>query len=544
MDPWRQIETRPRPDAGGKQVDIHVRPKTGRAFIYRAQASLGRERLLAEVLNRLRRIRDSPTKRIRERRFNVWYGTATPMDAEPLEVIMIPDRFDFATWELLEDLGQLPSYLESGSFPVADIDGGPLARYDHGEITAYVAPTVVADQGAGEDVLLRSSTVAEPKRRPPTKWILPPKGRSPRWHTIQVWEENHERILDFTWHIRAAGTYARLAAIAEEHLGISVCEGLDASDPRYGLLRIGFLRPDVSAVPVAVFLRADLPDRLKYIVLAHELSHYAFHFPLLYLGAIVDDMSRVVPEAAPVFDAVVTQHLDRDALEAQADRYASLFLIPPQYDLNGFADIYSEVGRGGPTADELAWRFLQPLIPGAVDEAITWSNVHQMSQLAAADIDAIDETPASVYARMLKATIDRINGREHDPDQRISQGMGAIQEAFDEIVATVLNTSVDEARASFRDRMGPPDPTSVPDDMQPERFDLVAPAVLPAGTLPRALHLVPAPSNPQGRTTGLWLDRHHDRDPPMSVEGWSELLEDDVAIRLYRHEAWQPPLGT
>lgn len=36
MDPWREIETRPKLDAGGKPVDIHVRPETERASLHDA----------------------------------------------------------------------------------------------------------------------------------------------------------------------------------------------------------------------------------------------------------------------------------------------------------------------------------------------------------------------------------------------------------------------------------------------------------------------------------------------------------------------------
>lgn len=549
VDPWREIEVRPAPDAGGKSVDVHVRPDEGRTFVFSVARSLGRDRLLQEVVIRLRRIRDARAKTIRDRRFNLWYGTARSVAGEELEAIMIPDPFDFATWKLLADLGDLPGHLEGGRFPVAELDGGPLARYDHGQITVYLAASASA-AGWDEDVEVRSATVTTPERHVPTKWILPPSGRSPRWHDQDVWDANRIRILKLAAGLQAAGSYSRLAQVTERHLGIAVREQLAAADRRYGLLRVGFVDTRDFSVPVAVFLRHDLPDGLKYIVLAHELAHYTFHFPLLYLGALIDDLARLVPEAAPVFDAAVARYVDRDALENQADHLASAFLIPAMYDLNQFADMYMEVGRrGGPSARELAWRFLQPLIPGAVDEAITWRNVEQMSELAAKDLTALADAPTSLYARMLKATVERMDGARHDPDHHIEEGLAGLQETFDRISTIVTTFGVDGARVVLLEEIAEseaaPVPASVPDDMHPERYDELAPAVpLPAGVLARALHLVPASSNPDGDRNGAWLDRHHPDEPPLTIDGWRDLLEDDVVLRLYRHEAWQPPLRT
>ncbi|MGH2836932.1 MAG: ImmA/IrrE family metallo-endopeptidase [Thermoleophilaceae bacterium] len=540
VDPWRDIEVRPMPDAGGKQVDIHVRPGGARAFVYDEHRALTRELVLDEVLTRLRRIRDARAKRVRERRFNVWYGTLTSsITGQELALIMLPDRFDFAAWSLLADLADLPGHLEQSNLGTADVTGGPLARYEHGQITAYVAATVPGASLLAPDLQLRSATVREPERRAPTQWMLPPTGVASRWHTGDSWQDNRVRILDFVWRLKAAGTYGRLAEITEKHFGISVREELGAADNRYGLLRLGFLRTDDLAVPVAVFLRADLPDALKYVVLAHELSHYLLHFPMLYLWALIDDWGRLLPEAAPVFEAAVAQRLDRDALETQADHFASNFLIPPMYDLATVAEIYRETGRS-PSAAELAWRFVQPLIPGAVDEPIGWTNLKRMSELAAADLDAVTESPNTVYARVLRATVARVEGHEHDPGQRIANGLDAIQQSFDEIVEIGLSMPNEQARAKLGARIEATAQPALPDDMLPGRFEPLPPNRVRTGQLARAIHLIPARANPMGDVAGLWLDRHHPTEPPLTIDGWRKSIEDDVAVRLYRHEAWQP----
>jgi hypothetical protein len=51
---------------------------------------------------------------------------------------------------------------------------------------------------------------------------------------------------------------------------------------------------------------------------------------------------------------------------------------------------------------------------------------------------------------------------------------------------------------------------------------------------------VPAEGNSDGDAAGLWIDRHHPELPAETLSAWRELLYEDVALRLYRHEAWQP----
>jgi hypothetical protein len=122
-----------------------------------------------------------------------------------IELRAMPDRFDSATWRLLADL---PGHLELSNLGTADVAGGPLARYEHGQITAYVAVNVPDASLLGPDLLLRSATVTEPGRRAPTQWMLPPRGMASQWHTGASCRENRIRILDFVWRLKAAGTPA------------------------------------------------------------------------------------------------------------------------------------------------------------------------------------------------------------------------------------------------------------------------------------------------------------------------------------------------
>lgn len=540
FDPWRDIEERPTADVAGKPVDVHTRPAEGSAFVYMLNDGVAHETMLEAILERLRRIRDASSKRVRERRFNVWYGT-TPDAAGDLAAIMFPDRFDYRAWRRLQDLDGLPGYLHQGSFLVAELDGGPIARYDHGTITGYLSPTAPPSDGPA-DVQWRSATVVVPARSAERKWMLPPSGRASAWHTGETWDANRLRLLGFVWHLRAPGTYERLRLLTEKHFGIVVREDLGAADSRYGVLRMGFLRWSDFAIPVGVFLRGDLPDDLKYLVLAHELSHYALHFPLLYLGALVDDIARSVPEAAATFEAAVATHIDHNALERQADHFMSHFLIPARYDVQRLAGVFSEMGRQ-PSAAEWVWRFLQPLLPGAVDEGITWRNLEAMTTLAAEDLAALDDAPTTLYARVLKAAVERVEGLEHDPGNAIAAGLDELQATFDEITRIVTSMDNEEARAVLRQRMAKETSdisASSPRDMQLDRYELLPAVALESGQLARAIHLVPAADNPGGNEAGRWVDRHHPDQPAETIPGWRELLYDDVAIRLYRQEAWQP----
>jgi hypothetical protein len=122
-----------------------------------------------------------------------------------------------------------------------------------------------------------------------------------------------------------------------------------------------------------------------------------------------------------------------------------------------------------------------------------------------------------------------------------------LQDTFDEITEIVTSLTNEEARAALAARAAEAAAESaeavksVPDDLRPGRYELLPPAVAaPTGQRARAVHLVPAKGNPDNNASGLWIDRHHPELPPQTIAGWRELVHDDVSIRLYRHEAWQP----
>src|SRR5206468_4279164 len=121
------------------------------------------------------------------------------------------------------------------------------------------------------DVHWRSATVVVPARRAERMWMLPPSGQASAWHTGETWDTNRMRMLNFVWQLRAPGTYERLAQVAERHFGIAVREDFDVAETRYGVLRMGSLRLSDFALPVSAYVRGDLPEDVKYVVLAHEL---------------------------------------------------------------------------------------------------------------------------------------------------------------------------------------------------------------------------------------------------------------------------------
>jgi hypothetical protein len=538
-DAWYAVHTRNARDIAGKLVDIHTMPEMGRAFIYNLDASLSRPEMLDEVVMRLRSIREAPVKAVRQRRFNVWYGTAPTTRGAPIAAIMIPYGLDIRAWRHMSDLAQLPGELEVGAFPVRDLDGAPLARYDNGRITIYADPSDAID-GHDGDLDVRSAVIA-PTGAPSRAWMLPPSGSAPHLHNMESWPANRKRILKFIWQLQEAGTYERLRQLTTERLGMSVLEDTESTTATYGRLRLGWMQGHNDAVPVGIFVRADLPSELKYVVLAHEIAHYALHFPVLHLGAMVDDLSRVVPELGDAFRTAVAQHVDAAQMEDQADNLASNFLIPPRYDLNSLATIYMEVGAPPVTAEELAWRFLRPLFPSTTEQ-LGWSNLADMREWAKGDLKTIHHrSPESLFERMLRAMVLRLQHRENPVDEPFMNGYLKVKNAVEDLTGLCLGNPPEEARAILARAASTSKQVSdaLPADLAGDRYELRAPRVDLAGQLPQSVHLIPARDNQGAKDDGMWVDRHDPTGDIATLDGWLILVDDDVALRVYRHEAWQ-----
>jgi len=533
---WHHVARRPARDIGGKEVDVHGIPENGRAFVYHLDGALPRNELQGEVIARLRRIRDARAKVVRERRFNVWYGTMTNVVGMELAAIVIPDRFAFSAWELLADLGDLPGEIEISTVAMRDLEGGPIARYDNGQIVVYLAPDASPD-GADPDVEVRGAVVEAPRPLRVRAPMVAPTSSADRWHSMETWPANHVRILDFVHGLRAAGSYRRLRQVTTEHFGIRVLETLRPDSPLFGLLRIEWLRDEDGAGQVGVFLRSDLPADLKYVVLAHELSHYTLHFPMLHRGAVVEDIGRLIPEVRVAFRASVDEHLGANLLEEHADVLTSNFLLPPGYDLKRLVEVYMETG-GRVSASELAWRQLQPLIPGAVNERFGWSNYNRMRELAKQDLLNVDDAPATIYARMLRAAVFYLDGDVAALSERVADGLSRVERDLDEVTGLVRKLGPEAARSALAQSPETLKSYGLPADLAASRYEF-RPTRCPGDELPLTVHLVPAPGNARARDDRDWIDRHHPDGERATLEEWADLVPDDVALRVYRDEAWQ-----
>ena len=539
---WYDALTRGTPDVAGKPVDVHALPEVGRAFVYDLESSLSREQLRDEVVIRLLRMRRATAKVVRDRRFNVWYGTARTMHGGPVAAVMFPKRFDIRAWRYVADLRGLAGALEQTSFPAWDLDGGPLVRYDRGSVIAYGDPSEPPGALHKGEVETRSAVVV--RRQVVSRartWMLPPRGTAHWLHNLETWPANRARILDFVWQLRAAGTYERLRELTIKRLGISVVEETMAWAGTYGRVRLGWLRGSDESLPIAVFLHEDLPSELKYVVLAHEISHYTLHFPVLHLGAVVDDIARLVPELGLAFRLAAARYIDADLMEDQADHLASSFLIPPRYDLRWLSDIYAE--SGGPvSAEEHAWRFLRPLFPDT-EEPIGWSNLEEMRARARYDLDAGAGEPTSLFRRMLRAMVLRMRDHETPIDMPFADGYVKLKAEIEDLTGLCLERGPEAARELLAGQIAHPDIAAFPAEVAGDRYELRPPRIDLHGRLAQSVHLIPAVDNARAEDEGMWVDRHDPTGDSATLEGWLTLVDHSVALRVYRHEAWQdsPP---
>lgn len=233
----------------------------------------------------------------------------------------------------------------------------------------------------------------------------------------------------------------------------------------------------------------------------------------------------------------VKRHLDLELMEDQADHLASSFLIPPRYDLAWLGDVYFELGRNV-RPEEHAWRFLRPLFPNTA-ERFGWSNYAQMRASARADLERAGDPPESLFRRMLRAMVLRLQPREGPVDGPFMDGYLEVKEELDDLCELCLRRGPDGAREVLARQVQKPDSPTLPAGLAGDRYELRPPRVDLAGRLAQSVHLIPADSNPHADDEGLWVDRHHPGSGIATLEGWLRLVDDDVALRIYRHESWQ-----
>jgi hypothetical protein len=530
-----RVEERSTPDPGGKTVDVFPPTTHVSAIVLEPAVGFTEEALSDAVLGVLRDLRGSRNRRLRERDFPVYVGAFRTSWGEDLAAIGLPELFESRIHIAFQErVRSIADIRDIGRSAVADVEAMPFARYVGGHIILYGDPFVPPRARAG-DLELRSyevaSTTTVPARRVP-----PPQTeiRAGLIHTIESWQKLGPAIVDFVGEMFGAASYRSLRLTVQNHFGIGVIEERDPAFPRYGSINTGWFTDD-GGVRVDIRLRAALPPELKYVTLAHELSHYLLHFPLLYCGQLVEELSWYAPPLETWFGEIVSEHIGEGLsdLERDANTFTSYFLIPPRYDTAQMASLIFE-GDRPPTPEELAWRFLQPLFPDRTAAQYSWRNLDEMrdavtTETALASINAAE--PDTLYFTALQALL-----RRETPDA------ADLREAVQSRVKLVYDRVFAELEDAT-DRDGTIDPAVLLNRISGRRKEpvigtelgasrqLLAPRSGKATQDTRRLPLAPRSSRDRAMVSGRWL-RVDAADQPRPVAAWQDAFSDRV-IALY-----------
>jgi hypothetical protein len=527
---WYYVERRALPDPASKPVDRHITPALGIMLTYHERGAPSRDKFLEIVLARMRRVRASTVKRVRDRDFSVWYGRFTSSYGDDLVALILPDELDIRVYRCFADLTRLPAFVEQGTGAPADAHAAPLARYEHGALVAYLPPTRAGDL-RDDEVEARSASVQAPSTPSPRHVLAVPNYVAPRRHDLDSWKEAHAAALRWVWDCGAPGTYGRLRQIVDASFGVTVCEHPALPNGGFGMLQTSWM--DVQeTVPVKILIRADLARDLKYVVLAHEFAHFVLHFPVIRQAQQFEDVARVVPEITLLLAQSVERHLLRDTMELHADVFASNLLIPAQVDFRRWAEFITE-GHAPVSAEEYAWRYLTKLFPDTAGRPDGWSEYHEMREMARLDIATVRQhAPERLFEQMLRAMVFRIGGGTEELSKTVGSAMGAVIIDMEELTGELIALDIEQARELARERLQDMGADAVEFDgagtyepIHPRAADRRGPFQFVA--------LVPAPDNFIGDRDGGWIDHHHPDDGAATIADWLERIPDDVGLRLY-----------
>lgn len=565
-----KLTERPERDPGGKRVDLYPEIGLVQTFVFKRCPETARERLLPAIIGLLTRIAASRDKRQRERDFPVWLGEATNSVGTEMATIALPDPIPYTVFQnFYRAFHGWDAYLESGAFLLTDGGGEPAARYSNGDIVVYGGPFDAPDQlpsylrDLGVEIELRSWQLqgssgrrhkyakAEPPRRAASFVSTSGLPRDKR-HTLDAWSENREIILEFLYDLKAPCGFRQLKELLWDSFGIGVALEPSPSFDRYGCIRLGWLDDSGKSAPVRILINSRLDDRLKYVVLAHELAHYVQHFPLLLAGQIVEEQSWIMPELEVYYhDLLRRDHpqLLRD-VELDAFELASFFLIPPRlHPVERVASVVLEAGWN-PEPALLIWRWLQPWFPESSEELLSWSRYDAIRKRAEREVQSAmraENGPGSLFGCTLAAAL-RVEEDELS-HHRVEQGVLAVLQAILSLLAMTAPLDLDKAREVIRRRLSRAGEAEGPDLQNLDELSLGArsfcreliPPLRPRdGTaFFRRIPLVPASFNTTGEVGGDWRYLEQlDSSPYGTVEDWRN-HRPEYGVVLYRFETWQ-----
>lgn len=533
------IHTRSTRDIGGKDVDVIPVPSQVFGIFFADRGEL-RDELRSATMDALRHIAASPNRRLRERDFVVWVGTFTNRIGLDLAVLGLPDGVALAVAESF--YATVPPYTDLGSYPWRDCSAVPYFRYDHGVVIEYASPAAPGVDHQG-DIVARGFELADGSQKRPTTAPITsfPSLRASKLHSIDTWLVTNEQIVKWISALEGAVSFTGLRKICTNYFGLSVFLEPRPEIVRLGSIRTGLISPS-GECEVRILIASSLPAELKRVVLAHELAHYALHFPLVYGAQLVEEISWDIPELQLVYRSILASRFRRGLhdLEEDADRFAAHCLIPPMYlPLGRMASVTLEMGRQ-PTGAELAWRFLQPLFPESGLTTYSWRNWDEMLSRAQREMAFVKDLSIAeaddLYLRMLLATLENEAGGRNR--KRMVEG---VQECWSELTRVLESLEVASTPAEVRAAL-----TGYGDwedgsegELFPEfghRRELLPPLDETEGMFP-VVPLAPADRNKTGAKQGLWQQLNEPSSPRPLVE-WRAATADH-GVMLYFPETWQ-----
>lgn len=407
-----------------------------------------------------------------------------------------------------------------GNSLARDVGAQPFARYQNGKLVAYVDPLDAhACDGAQEsDVELRSTESVDPTATQRRRTLLPSiRINGPPRHSIDTWDEIRKDILEFIWATLEPGTFSSLRREVDRQFGIHVRVAPTTLAGKHGSITTGWLIDSDQGSEVIILINDDLSEKLKYVVLAHELAHYVVHFPIILSGQLVDQLAWAEPTLELTYSDLFFQHFqDGRVLEEQANLLASYMLIPPKYKLAEMAHLALENSQNV-SPEDLAWRFIQPFFPETSGMRYSWHNWDEMRQRAVRDIERVDGINAmnatTIYQAMLKSTLER------ETHELSSQTSEAVYEFWDTLpVALAARNHAIAGRISQMPTL---------DSVNVSR-QILEPKIRGRSNPPRR----PIAPFTKSRAPHLWRSVLDLSAPPRTVEEWRMQYPND-AITLY-----------
>jgi hypothetical protein len=513
-------ETRATPDMCGRQVDVYPAAEDTPLSVVMLDMSRANESLLRYDVFAVMNSISMCESRLRNRDFPVYLCKWTSGGRRHVG-IGLPIRFPTKLHLMFQGLIRAHmEIIEISDGLAIDVGAQPFMLYNHGQLIAYGDPFDGIPISPDDSVEIRSAEFKAPAPKKAERFPLPKiRWNAPERHSIETWQEVRQDILKFIWSTIGPGTFFSLQREMKEQFGIAVKVLPTSVAGQQGWTSVGWVSRENQDCTVTVYVNKDLPDQLKYVVLAHELAHYAVHFPVLLAGRMIEQVSWLTPHAGCLFRNAYERYLGTgEQLEEQADLLAVHLLIPPQNSADAMSRFVSVVGGQAPYGDDrigadvVTWIQLSDLFPERSSVRYSWHNYNEMVEVAEREIawarsaDAAND--ATLYGKMLRAAL-----RREDPDakresQRVNRVVFDFWEQIDDVSELSAVCGQDHSEVGglpyLDDRSG--------------HGELLDPISGERENAPR-IPLVPASP---GRLDGLWVNVLDPRQKPASVAEWRQ----------------------